>query len=548
MKMKLNNRYFGKSLLLISACSLSMLGACTGDFMDTNTDPNAATEKELGYDNLGTGSMITQMQYQMYPCITKDQNVDVNNYQKMFSLAGDIYSGHQGASNMFDNNGRNNTTYDMYPDWCAAAYTVAYQNYMSPWYTLYTKKEISPSTFAVGQILKVFGMHRITDMYGPIPYTGFAPASDVAFTSQQAIYNQFFNELDESLGILKAYIKDNPGAKPLANYDKIYAGDFEKWVKFANSLKLRLALRIVYADEATAKQKAEEAIAGGVFMDNEDNAMLKVDGAATVNPLYMICYTYNDSRLGATMESYLKGYNDPRLDIWFAKSEVSGYEDYNGIRCGSQFTGNDYKVFSNLNVSSSTPIQFMNAAEVYFLRAEAALRGWNAGGDAKSLYENGITIAFSQPLGATQAKAGDASTYIEGTELPQPYVDPENRSYNYSDVGQVSVNWADATTFDEKLEKIITQKWIALFPDGQEAWSEFRRTGCPRVIQVAVNYSYGVINTVRQIARLPYPTNLSKDYPSLYQEAVNNPELLDGADTGGTKLWWDKRSDKPYQN
>ena len=548
MKMILNNRYFGKSLLLVSACSLWMLGACTGDFMETNTDPNAVTEEELGYDNLGTGSMITQMQYQMYPCITKDQNIDVNNYQKMFSLAGDIFSGHQGASNMFDSNGRNNTTYDMYPDWCAAAYTVAYQNYMTPWYTLYTKRNINPSTFAVGQILKVFGMHRITDMYGPVPYKDFAPASNVPFTSQQVIYEQFFSELDEAIGILKEFIKDNPGAKPLVSYDKIYGGDFEKWVKFANSLKLRLALRIVYVNETMAQQKAEEAIRDGVFIDNEDNAMLKVDGSATVNPLYMICYTYNDSRLGATMEGYLKGYEDPRLDIWFAKSEVSGFKEYNGIRCGSMFNGNDYKVFSNLNVSSSTPIQFMNAGEVYFLRAEAALRGWNAGGDAETLYENGIATAFSQPLGATQAKAGDASAYIKRTTLPKGYVDPKNSSYSDSSTGQVSVNWADATGFDEKLEKIITQKWIALFPDGQEAWSEFRRTGCPRVIRVARNNSGGLIDSKKQVARLPYPTNLSKDYPDLYQEAVNNSELLGGADNGGTKLWWDKRNDKPYQN
>ena len=140
MKMKLYNRYFSKSLLLVSACSLWILGACTGDFMETNTAPNAVTEEELGYDNLGTGSMITQMQYQMYPCITKDQNVDVNNYQKMFSLAGDIFSGHQGASNMFDSNGRNNTTYDMYPYWCAAAYTVAYQLYDSLVHSLHQEK------------------------------------------------------------------------------------------------------------------------------------------------------------------------------------------------------------------------------------------------------------------------------------------------------------------------------------------------------------------------------------------------------------------------
>lgn len=549
MKMIINNRYFGKNFLLASASSLLMLlGACTGDFMKTNTDPNAATEEELGYDNLGLGSMITQMEYQMFPCITKDQNADVNNYQKMFCLAGDMYAGHQGASNMFDSNGYNNMTYYMLSDWYSAAYTVAYQNYMTPWYSLYTKKEISPSAFAIGQILKVFGMHRVTDMYGPLPYKDFAPASDVPFTSQQDIYTQFFDELDEAILILKKFIEDNPGAKPLAGYDKIYGGDFEKWIKFANSLKLRLALRIVYVDEETAKEKAEEAITGGVFTDNEDNAMLNVDGAATVNPLYMICYTYNDSRLGATMECYLKGYNDPRLNIWFAKSEVSENKEYNGIRCGSTFNGNDYKVFSNLNVSASTPIQFMTAAEVYFLRAEAALRGWNAGADEKTLYETGITTAFSQPLGAAQSKAGDASTYIEGTSLPVEFVDPMTRKFNYSYTGQVSVRWEDATGFDDRLEKIITQKWIALFPDGQEAWSEFRRTGCPRVIPTASNWSGGVINTQKQIARLPYPTNLAKDYPDLYNAAVNNPDLLNGGDNGGTKLWWDKREDKPYQS
>jgi hypothetical protein len=545
--MTMINRYFSKNLLL-AFFLLMLLGACTGDFMETNTDPNAATEEELGYDNLGLGSMITQMEYQIFPCITKDQNADVNNYQKMFCLAGDMYSGHQGASNMFDSNGYNNMTYYMLSDWYSAAYTVAYQNYMTPWYSLYTKREISPSAFAIGQILKVFGMHRITDMYGPVPYKDFAPASDVPFTSQQDIYAQFFDELDEAVQILKKFVEDNPGAKPLADYDKIYGGDFEKWIKFANSLKLRLALRIVYVDGETARIKAEEAIADGVFTDNEDNAMLSVDGSATVNPLYMICYTYNDSRLGATMECYLKGYDDPRLAIWFAKSEVSEYKEYNGIRCGSTFNGNDYKVFSNLNVSAGTPIQFMTAAEVYFLRAEAALRGWNAGADEQTLYETGITTAFSQPLGATQSKAGDASAYIEGTSLPVEFEDPMTRSFSYSYTGQVSVRWEDAVGFDDKLEKIITQKWIALFPDGQEAWSEFRRTGCPRVIPTASNWSSGVIDTQKQIARLPYPTNLSKDYPDLYNEAINNPDLLNGGDNGGTKLWWDKRSDKPYQS
>lgn len=546
MKILMKNNCFNKSWILLSVSALLMLCACTDKFLETNTDPNAATEEELGYDNLGLGSLITQMEYQMYPCITKDQNIDVNNYQKMFSLAGDIYSGHQGASNMFENNGRNNTTYSMTPDWYSIAYTVAYQNYMNPWYSLLLKKSISPSAFAVGQILKVYGMHRVTDMYGPIPYKDFVPASDIPFTPQDVVYDTFFEELDEAVKILEDYVRINPGAKPLAAYDRVYDGDFNKWIKFANSLKLRLAIRIVYADSEKAKAKAEEAIKAGVFTSNDDNALIRVNGSSTVNPLYMICYTYNDTRLGATMESYLKGYNDPRLNFWFIQSEISDGKDYNGVRTGISFDGNEYKVFSKLNVSASTSIQLMTAAEVYFLRAEAALRKWNAGeGTAQSLYEEGIRTAFSQPIGADGSKVGDASNYIQGTSLPEPYIDLKNSRYSYQMAGQVSVNWEDGGADEDiLLEKIITQKWLALFPDGQEAWSEFRRTGCPRVIPVSLNYSGGNINTKKQIARLPYPNNLKNDYPELYIEAM---KLLNGADAGGTKLWWDQRASKPYE-
>ncbi len=535
MKIIIKNGFIKLSIVLITVCFLSVFGSCTSDFGDINKDPNAATEKELGYDNLGVGSLITQIQHQIYPCVTKDQNIDVNNYQKMYSLAGDVYSGHQGASNMFDNNGRNNTTYDMTPDWYSIAYSVGYQNYMTPWYTLLKKKTISPEAFAVGQILKVFGMHRITDMYGPLPYKDFIPASNVPFTSQEDVYDTFFDELDEATAILKEYIKNNPGAKSLVDYDKIYGSDFNKWILFANSLKLRLAMRIVYADAAKAKLKAEEAIADGVFATNDDNAMIRVNGTSTVNPLYMICYTYNDTRLGATMESYLKGYKDPRLKLLFNISEVSEYKDYNGIRSGVIFEGNEYKVFSLLNVTSSTPIQIMTAAEVLFLRAEAAYRGWNAGGEsAQSLYEEGIRIAFAQ------VGAGNESEYIAGTTLPEPYIDPVKSRYNYKNTGRVVVKWDESSG----LEQIITQKWIALYPDGQEAWSEFRRTGFPRVIPIGENYSGGSVNTAKQVARLPYPYNLKNDYPLLYPEALT---LLGGADTGGTKLWWDKNSAKPYQ-
>ncbi|WP_101689476.1 SusD/RagB family nutrient-binding outer membrane lipoprotein [Dysgonomonas massiliensis] len=529
---------------LIILVSVLILGSCTDDFEKINQDPNAATEEELGYDNLGVGSLITQIQYQIFPCVTKDQNVDVNNYQKMLSLAGDVYSGHQGASNKFDNNGSNNTTYNMTPDWYSVAYNLGYQHYMTPWYNLFQKKTISPEAFAVGLIMKVYGMHRITDMYGPIPYKDFVPASVVPFTSQDVVYDTFFAELDEAVVILEDYIKKNPTGRSLKEYDKIYESDFNKWILFANSLKLRLAIRIVYADEAKAKQKAEEAIKAGVLASNEDNAIIRVNGTSTVNPLYMISDSYGDTRLGATMESYLKGYEDPRLELLFKASELSNKKDYNGVRSGIDIKGDEYKVFSMLNVTAGTPIQIMTAAEVYFLRAEAALRNWNAGGTARSLYEEGIRTAFAQPMGASQGNAGDAENYIKGNSLPISYKDIVTSGNSYSEVGQVSVAWDESVGKDRLLEKIITQKWIALYPDGQEAWSEFRRTGCPRVIPVKENKGNNIIDTERQIARLPYPNSLSGDYPELYPEAL---KLLGGLDTGGTKLWWDKRTDKPYQ-
>ena len=590
------NKFTSKFLALLWIFSMT-LTACTSDFLETNTDPNAASEEDLTHDNLGLGSLISQMEYQIFPCITKAQNVDVNNYQKMYSLAGDIYSGFMGVSNVFDNNGINNATYNMDPRWCSTAYTVAYQNYMTPWYRLFLKKELVPTTFAVGQILKVLGMHRITDMYGPIPYKDFKPSSDVPFTAQDEIYDIFFNELDEATGILSEFVKTNPQARPLAAYDKIYQGDFFKWIKLANSLKLRLAMRIVYADAAKAQAKAQEAVQAGVMEGNEDNAMIRVNGSSTVNPLYMICHTYNDSRLGATLETYLNGYDDPRLKLLFMPSEISEQKDYNGIRTGIFMTGNEYKVFSKLNVTAETPIQIMTAAEVFFLKAEAALRGWQVQGTAQGFYEQGIRTAFAQSLGGTQAKAGSAENYIKSIKTPTPYKDLLEPSYNFVNFGHCSVAWnhkveaednpddpgddpedpgewpdnpgewpdnpgewpgnpgkiqptmtrgnGNVSTYsDELLEKIITQKWIALYPDGQEAWSEFRRTGCPRVMQVEMNNSMGSIDTKKQIARLPYPVNIKTDYPDSYVKGVS---LLQGADNGGTKLWWDKRGNKPYQ-
>ncbi|MGJ1265696.1 SusD/RagB family nutrient-binding outer membrane lipoprotein [Sphingobacterium spiritivorum] len=539
-------RYISYLFLVIT---LSGISACTKNFEKYNTDQNKATDQDLDYDNLRIGSLISQMQAKVIPSQSLAENADVNTYQLINSLMGDIYSGHQGASNAFGNNGVNNTTYSMIPGWYGAAFPYAYQNAMAPWYTI--RKEAqrigtgANSAYAIAQIIKVMAMHRVSDIYGPLPYLNFVPASNIPYNSQQDIYNSFFAELDSAILNLKDMIAiSGTTSQSLKPYDLIYKGNLTKWYKFANTLKLRLAMRIVYADATNAKKYAEEAAAAGVLSANDDNAVLQVNGVNTLNPLYIISYSYNDTRMGATMESFLKGYKDPRLPLLFneATGNISG--DYHGIRNGSRFSGQAYSPFSTLNVTAATTIQWMTAAESYFLRAEGAIRGWQMGITAKEAYESGVKMAFSMPMGGGQRSAGDATVYLaNSTNKPAAYVDPMNSRNNFSGttnspLSTVTIRWEEADNFERKLERIVTQKWIALYPDGQEAWSEFRRTRYPRIIPIATNLSNGLINSDIQIRRSPFPQS---EYQNNNTNVTVGISLLGGADNGATRLWWDKK-------
>jgi hypothetical protein len=165
------------------------------------------------------------------------------------------------------------------------------------------------------------------------------------------------------------------------------------------------------------------------------------------------------------------------------------------------------------------------------LKAEAALKGWNVGGSAKSFYESGIAVSFAQ-LGA-----GDASTYIsDNTLLPANFTDPLNAANNIAAQNLVTVQWSDAASNEVKLQKIITQKWIAGFPDGQEAWAETRRTGYPKLFLPVNNYSGGKIPNGTFVRRLNFYVNEKTSNPTGYAQGVS---LLGGPDTGGTRLWWD---------
>lgn len=527
--------YLGLGALLC----LGILPGCTKNFGSLNTNPNGVTDSMLQLDHVGLGAFFPVMEKNVV--IAAPNTGDASVYQVAQNLNADLFSGYMGTPTPFGG-GQNNSNYKLNPGWDNAAFSVGFGTVMPAWYQIQQRAAVStPDFYAVANIIKVEAMHRVTDIYGPLPYTRYgAGGFSVPYDAQDVIYKAFFSELDSAIAALTTYVTANPGAKPLVNYDLVYGGNYVEWIKFANSLRLRLAMRMAYANPTLAEQEADSAINNpyGVMTANSDNAQVaSANGIVIHHPLYVINFNYGDVRAGAVLGSFLQGYNDPRLSIYMMPS-TSPAGEYLGIRNGIDIINkSDREGFSTVNVQDATPIQWMTAAEVSFLRAEGALRGWNMGGTAQSFYEAGIQLSF------TQHGVGSAASYIaDNTSTAAPYTDPVNsvndEAAGSPDLSTITIAWNSGATFEQSLERIITQKWLAEYPEGEEAWAEFRRTGYPKIWPVVVNYSGGTISTSVQIRRLPFPQSEYQTDPTEVNAALS---LLSGPDVGGTKLWWDQK-------
>ena len=181
-----------------------------------------------------------------------------------------------------------------------------------------------------------------------------------------------------------------------------------------------------------------------------------------------------------------------------------------------------------LLITKQTDAILMTAAEVWFLRAEAALRGFTSE-NVKDCYEKGITVSCQQ----WGVNVGD---YLTSDATPSDYVDAFEAKYDVKALIKVTPKWDGGASPEEQLERILTQKWIACYPEGYEAWTEQRRTGYPQLFKVFVNNSGGAIDTNIRIRRLPYPSDIQKNNPTQYSALK---KALGGEDNGGTRLWWD---------
>ena len=532
---------------IVGFLALSLFTAC--DFQKVNTNEFELLPEEGLMDGISIGGPITAMQKCVFPVGTQADGTSVaNRYQTAYNLAADCWSGYFGQNNNWG--GPNNLNYFLKDGWVASSYTESYSTVVPLWQDLKGKTETQfPEVFALAQILKISAWHKATDMFGPIPYKEAGKGLiTVPYDSQKEVYKAMFKELSDAIEVLTKYA-DNGNSKLLPNADAVYAGDVHKWVVYANSLMLRLAMRVYYADAALSKKYALQAVnhSYGVMKTKDDEA--KMERGASLefkNNLDVLINQYNECRMGSSMLAYLGGYQDPRLPKYFNTSTVSQavtvgtYGKYSGVPTGHDVSSNDaFKDSSRPAITSTTPTYWMRASEVYFLLAEAALHGFAVGGTAESLYEKGIEMSFEENGIASSEVADYMSSGLKPSAYSFHLTNP-GVNVDVPAVTQATTEWSG--TDEEKLEKIMIQKWIALYPNGQEAWSEYRRTGYPKLHSTITNYSNGEVDSEVGIRRMRFPTNKSTSAEDIANLESARKLLRGGLDKAGTRLWWDNKN------
>ncbi|MGV3600652.1 MAG: SusD/RagB family nutrient-binding outer membrane lipoprotein [Dyadobacter fermentans] len=492
--------------------------SCTGDFEEINTNKTKLTE----LDELGTENAFAAAQYRSIQA----------SWQTFQSLFADLQG--QYFANIAQNFSSDRNV--MVGNWLNGAWSGFYGTAVPALLGVLENtgpggKYENPGKFAIANIWKVYMYLPRTDYWGPIPYSQVGNGGpEVPYDTQEAIYKDFLTTLKTSAATLNTY----KGTKIFGAVDQIYAGDVDKWILFANTLRLRVAMRMSKVEPALAKTEAEDAVAGGVFTTNAHDAFLKVT-ANSFNPMNQAT-AWNEFRMSAAMESVLKGYSDPRISKYFAP--VPGTNNFKGLRNGytqGQLGASENSSGATSNVADQflpavqnvNPFAIMYASEAYFLRAEGALKGWNMGGTAKEFYDKGIETAFKQ-WGIGDAAA--IAAYTNGTTTPIAL----NDMMKTPALSDIPVKFSADPA--KQLEQIITQKWLANYPNGHEAWAEYRRTGYPK-LYARINSDNADSPKDAVVRRTPFVIGEQQSNAKAVADAI---EKLGGEDKSSTRLWWDK--------
>ena len=509
-----------KSLYQIAFLVLSvvLLPSCEKDFAEINTNPNAVSVPTPGfifskalYDGAATSGntgilLFGHMQY------TTSYN-DVEGFGSKYS-----------ASIV-------NSTADVFRN--------SYSNQINEIGEVIKAVKDDPTQvnlYATARIWRAYCFSRLTDLYGDIPYSEAGQGYNLSlfqpkYDRQSDIYSDMLKELETAANALDPSNNVNFG-----NSDLIYKGDVTKWKKFAYSLMLRFGMRLSKVDPTASQSWVSKAIAGGIIRNSADIAAMSYTGSGQninknpvawqlLNSNYLRADGINNTEGGKYQEVFinsLKANNDPRLPVLsvvyvdgVASSDVSIQKGMPATINGSKPT--DFVTFSEPKQTTllkvDAPLLLFTVAEANFLLAEAALKNWYNAETAESLYEAGIRESMQQ---------WDIITGVNNL-IPANEVDDYVSAHAFKTSGSVA----------EQMEQIYNEFWVGIFPDAQEVYNNFRRTGYPALTP---NDYPGNATGGKFFRRFLYPVSEQTLNRAAYNEAVSNQ----GADDLLTRIWWDK--------
>jgi|TARA_B110000914_G_scaffold223275_1_gene238421 hypothetical protein len=486
--MKMNKNIF----ILMGLIGAISITGCTKDFGDLNTNPNEPTAVSTGFlltnaqksimDRTNNSFWGSRRGMQLSQYWSSNQYSNESRYQLRTEVTNsawnDYYAGAlQNLQNIIDQN-----TGDNAGD--VAGYGA------------------NENQIAVATILQVWIYQQLTDAFGAIPMTEALQGSantTPTYDSQSSVYASLLSNLDNALTSMDASAMGPQG-------DQIYGGDMNAWAAFANSLKLRVAMRMSDVDAGTAQGAAEAAAAAGCITSNAGNALFGyLSGAPNNNPINEDKKTRNDFAASNTMIDHMTATVDPRMSIYYAASAADGVfvgEVYGLDETNAALTPDDAVSQRGAAVlAADFPGIFMDAAQVNFLLAEGAARGWSMGGSDAD-YFAAANAASMEFWGVEQA---DADAYAAAN------------TYN-------ACNWKNS---------IGTAKWVALYMQGQEGWAEVRRLDAPTLNACADGQLDGGDGVP---TRMMYPLDEQSLNGTSWSAGVT---AIGGDDSQQAKLWWD---------
>jgi len=492
-----------KKISVIILAIISIIAAsCTKNFNDLNTNPALVSEKMIKTDNL-------------FSKVQKESMFTIPDFDRISEFAGFMSNEASGFPFQEADYGEPFTTY--------------YRVYLSNLNEVIrlTEDPVKSNKNAMARIFRAWLFQNLTDIYGDIPYFEAAKSGDAFVASpkydkQEDIYKDLLKELKEAA----AQLISDPSKETFGAADLLFGGDVNAWIKLANSLRLRLAIRTRYADNALAQAQISDVINAPLIEENAENARLLSEpkDAANRNNRSPIINAIND---GVTLGNYfsftvleiLALNNDPRMPVYFQlpkQIDVSSAIPYRARPINpsgpinARYSRDSVSMIGKFFEASQFSFNMLTAAEVSFLKAEAALAGLIAD-DANTHYRKGIRLAMEQ------------------YNIPEASID----DFMLSSAATLN------GTNEEKLEQTIVQKYISLVYQSTEAWTEYRRTGYPKMW-----LGNGPTDTDGKVPRrLTYPADEYSKNGINVNEAVSK---FSGGDKLTSRVWWDAKTGVPY--